>query len=1017
MSLPAPLLDKRSADDIRQRLEELLNIYLKNAGAPLRTAPGNGVASALAGIFARYAELIIERLNQVPDKNRLAFFDLIGISPAPPQAARVPLTFMLAPGASGATVPARTPVAAAAGSGREQPVLFETERELSVTTARLTRLMSWDAPADRWSDLGAALAPGNAGSQVLFRGLNAVEHRLYVAQDLLLQYPDLNFNLSFGLQLAPADALDPRAISWELVLADGFEAIYPRLPADGVDPLSGYNSTDQTQQLTVSGDVIFNDPASSARGVPVPRTTVGGVSSRWLRLGLTPRINCGADFIEGSVRSAQLPIVSSLSFQGYGRSGSRNLEASFANAQPVDTNSDFYVFGPEARLGSAWYLGSREVLSQQNQRIRVKYELSDPNTMPYPDSSQKPTVSWEFWTGHDWRELGRSIRDINYGQSNVGPAKFSDNSNAFFSGAGEVSFVYPEAPQPTVVRGVESYWIRARLTAGNYNQSYGDPKLLKPPSLAFAKLSYDNGDTAAQMLAADALLRFDGLRYEQLAQGPFEPFKLADDNQRSLYLGFELPGTQTVFPQRAVSLYLDFDQPGYGEHADDASASIPPVLAWSYWSAKGWQRLLVRDETESLSASGMLEFLPPADFRPTVLFDSQPRWWLRLSWIGGDYRYLPRLRRVLQNAVMGKQTSTVSNEILGSSNGAAGQVFSAARKPVLSGPRLEVREPSLPSAAERAAAISEEGADAITALADGSGAWVRWHEVGDFHASGPRDRHYVLDHLSGEVSFGDGSSGLIPPRGAGNIRFASYDSGGGDAGNVEADAITQLKTTVPFVAGVSNPLAAGGGVGAETITALLDRAPRGIRHRERAVTYEDFEDLARLASTEVARSRCVPLLDLRDTNPLPRAGQLSLIIVPVSQALQPTPSVELIERVRQFIDARRLPGIDLQVLGAEYVSVDVSTQIGLKDLSAARDVELAVRDALESFLHPLSGGLDGRGWDFGRQPHRSDLYALLEAIDGIDYVRTLDVIANGPNQTDRFLVCSGNHRIDLYYGA
>ena len=62
----------------------------------------------------------------------------------------------------------------------------------------------------------------------------------------------------------------------------------------------------------------------------------------------------------------------------------------------------------------------------------------------------------------------------------------------------------------------------------------------------------------------------------------------------------------------------------------------------------------------------------------------------------------------------------------------------------------------------------------IQAVKDSSGkvidAWVRWNRVDDFFASGPRDRHYVLDGASGELIFGDGINGLIPPIGSNNIK-------------------------------------------------------------------------------------------------------------------------------------------------------------------------------------------------------------------------------------------------------
>ena len=69
------------------------------------------LGTALIGIFSRFAEIIVQRLNRVPDKNLLAFFDLLGEARLPPQPALVPLTFSLAPGsAADALVPVGTQV-------------------------------------------------------------------------------------------------------------------------------------------------------------------------------------------------------------------------------------------------------------------------------------------------------------------------------------------------------------------------------------------------------------------------------------------------------------------------------------------------------------------------------------------------------------------------------------------------------------------------------------------------------------------------------------------------------------------------------------------------------------------------------------------------------------------------------------------------------------------------------------------------------------------------------------------
>ena len=121
---------------------------------------------------------------------------------------------------------------------------------------------------------------------------------------------------------------------------------------------------------------------------------------------------------------------------------------------------------------------------------------------------------------------------------------------------------------------------------------------------------------------------------------------------------------------------------------------------------------------------------------------------------------------------------------------------------------------------------------------------ARWTEVDDFTASGPTDRHYVLHSGSGTLEFGpsvryaDGSTrqhGAIPVDGA-EISITSYRHGGGAAGNVGADTLTVLRSSVAFVDRVSNLGPASGGVDAETPANAKLRGPLTIRTGQRAVT-------------------------------------------------------------------------------------------------------------------------------------------------------------------------------------
>jgi predicted phage baseplate assembly protein len=443
-------------------------------------------------------------------------------------------------------------------------------------------------------------------------------------------------------------------------------------------------------------------------------------------------------------------------------------------------------------------------------------------------------------------------------------------------------------------------------------------------------------------------------------------------------------------------------------------------LIWEYWNAtsKNWQPLRLEDDTQAFTHPGLLEFLPPATFGAKTDFNlDQPDYWLRAYWnwkLTPDRTSLPsspQLSRVLLNTILATQSIAIRDEILGSSDGGEHQTFNTTKIPVLRSQRLDVREMDVPSAADRTQIERAEGQEAIAITRDLTGStqeiWVRWHEVIDFYGSGATDRHYVLNRLTGEIRFGNGISGKIPPMGTGNLRMTHYRTGGGSGGNCPAGQIVQLKTTIPYVDSVTNPVAAAGGADAESIESLID--------------------LAIEASPEVARAQCFPLLNLHQ-NPFavpnspdrsPQStGVVSVIIVPHSPDPKPVPSSELIDRVQSYLESRSIPTATIAVVGPLYIRFDVKVEIATVALVGISGIEQNVKATLDRFLHPLTGGDNNHGWDFGRTPHRSDFYALLESIPGIDHIRSLNVtpVEDFPDtqSTNRFLVYAGNH--DIKFG-
>jgi len=259
-------------------------------------------------------------------------------------------------------------------------------------------------------------------------------------------------------------------------------------------------------------------------------------------------------------------------------------------------------------------------------------------------------------------------------------------------------------------------------------------------------------------------------------------------------------------------------------------------------------------------------------------------------------------------------------------------------------------------------------------------------------SSSPFDQDYVLDHLTGEITFGDNIFGAVPVAGKGNVRLRSYTTGGGRRGNLGPFTITELRKAIKYVDRVTNYDPSSGGADAQLPASLIETEPRHLRHRERAVTTEDYEDLARQASTGVARAYCVPLYDLsRDPAKEHRkSGVLSLIVVPESREPAAPVSVEVLDQVRGYLDARRPPGAEVILVGPDYLRVDVTAEVVVGSFEVGRRAEQNAVQGLKEYLSTLTGR-GGHGWPIGVAPTRSEVFALLESQCDVSYIRSLEV--------------------------
>ncbi|GLW89980.1 putative baseplate assembly protein [Actinokineospora globicatena] len=259
MALPAPNLDDRRF----QQLVDEAKRYVRNRCPEWTDHNVSDPGVTLIETFAQMVDQLVYRLNRVPERNYLAFLDLLGVRLFPPTAAKADVTFWLsAPQAEVVLLPAGTEVATARAETAEA-VVFATIEPLPIVPTELTALVTKSAAGehtDRTKDLVAdqdvrcfqtTPAPGDA---TLF-GLSVAAPRCVVVLRLDSQVEGIG--------------VDPRQppLVWEAWDGHGWTVCE--------------TDEDSTGGLNRPGEVVVHLPASHTE------SAISGTRAGWVRCRVT----------------------------------------------------------------------------------------------------------------------------------------------------------------------------------------------------------------------------------------------------------------------------------------------------------------------------------------------------------------------------------------------------------------------------------------------------------------------------------------------------------------------------------------------------------------------------------------------------------------------------------------------------------------------------------------------------------------------------------------------------------
>ena len=521
-----------------------------------------------------------------------------------------------------------------------------------------------------------------------------------------------------------------------------------------------------------------------------------------------------------------------------------------------------------------------------------------------------------------------------------------------------------------------------------------------------------------------------------------------------IYLGFDNPITNKLavhlkFSKSAKQNSIYFSASCSHNNREqfqlypNLDAGIKPALS-----------ILIGDETNSFQRSGIITLKGvenwaaenPKDWNshtPESQNDEVDHslYWIFLNFINGSYQGIelkldhisvyPNVVRATNtlsiNASENKLDADKKYEDLGISSGKPFQTFELEHAPLFKQPHSDAPYDHL-----KIFVRSKKADDSF------DDEWEEWYQQEDLPAG--KGNYYRLDPVMGRIYFGDFTDTTKPPKGHGSIppkdsKILALDYryvAGGAEGNVPPHTIT-VPLSKPDgtslsedIQSVTNPVPATGGSDEEPIEETKRRGPEVLRNRYRAVTAEDYEYLAKEATTDVGIAKCLQPRwheeDKKDpADPskflwhkgegwkyarIDRSpGKVNLIIVPKAglEEFYPQPSDALKQEVQRYLDQRRDLTAQLDVIGPRYlpISISINVTIWKSDLEIAKKIRSKLKDKIKHFFHPLLGGVDGNGWEVGQNVYVAEFFkGLLNEKDfqtgGVGFINNVNVHASEP---------------------
>ena len=226
------------------------------------------------------------------------------------------------------------------------------------------------------------------------------------------------------------------------------------------------------------------------------------------------------------------------------------------------------------------------------------------------------------------------------------------------------------------------------------------------------------------------------------------------------------------------------------------------------------------------------------------------------------------------------------------------------------------------------------------------------------------------------------------------------------------DSITKLARPAAEVKKITQPFPSYGGRGKESSKAFYTRVSERLRHKDRAITFWDYERLILEAFPEVHKVKCLNHTSyeydkeknkcvLNENAP----GHVTVVTIAnqehhsLPDPLRPNVSLGLQKKIEEFLRPKLSSFVKLHVVNPKFEEIKVDFRVKLHQGVDETYSINTLQEAIVSFLSPwaFTGNVSP---SFGGKIYKSVLINFVEEKDYVDYLTDFQLFVDGGKDTE-----------------